>query len=99
MEYLKDPFDTGQTEDGFSTPYQSTDIEVHTLFLTLNTMEVAAIYLLNGILGRNFFNLHSSGSKTQVCSLPKQRGLTEISQQKWAYSQSLMVQKGTLTLM
>ena len=36
------------------TPNESRDIEVHTLFLTLNTMKVAIIYLLNGILGRTF---------------------------------------------
>ena len=59
MEYLKDSFDTGQIEDGSS--YSHPD---------LNTMKVATIYLLNGILGRNLCNLHSSGRKTQVSSLP-----------------------------
>ena len=48
MEYLKDSFDTGQIEDGFPTPIQSRDIEVHILFLTLNNMKVAAIYLPSG---------------------------------------------------
>ena len=62
----------------FSTPNQPRDIEVHTLFLTLNSMKVATIYLLNEILGRNLCNLHSSGRKAQVSSLSKQRGVTDI---------------------
>ena len=50
----------------FATPiHQSRDIEFHTLFLTLNTMKV--------LQSRNLCNLHSSGSKAQVSSLPKQR--------------------------
>ena len=65
----------------FPTPNQSRDIEVHNLFLTWNTMKVATIYLLNGILGRNICNLHYSGRKAQVSSLPKQRGVTELLQQ------------------
>ena len=69
----------------FPTPNQSRDIEVHTLSLTLNTMKVATIYLLNGILGRNLCNLHSSGRKAQESSLPKQRGVTEFSQQNLVY--------------
>ena len=69
----------------FSTPNQSRDIEVHTVFLTLNSMKVATIYLLNGILGRNLCNLHSSGRKAQVSSLPKQWRATEFSQQNWVY--------------
>ena len=85
MEYLKDSFDTGQIEMDFPTPYQSRDTEVHTLFQTLNTIKVATIFLLNGILGRNLCNLHSSGRKAQVSSLPKQRGVTEYSQQNWVY--------------
>ena len=70
MEYLKDSFDTGQIEDGL-TPNQARDIELHTLFLILNTMKVATIYLLNEILGRNLCDLHSSGRKAQVSSLHK----------------------------
>ena len=76
----------------FPIPIQSRDIEVHTLFLMLNSMKVATIYLLNGILGRNLCNLHSSGRKAQVSSLPEQRGVTEFSQQDLGLSQSLMVQ-------
>ena len=56
----------------FPTPNQSRDIEVHTFFL-------------NGILGRNLCNLHSTGSKAHVSSLPEQRGVTEFSQQNWVY--------------
>ena len=41
MKYLKDSFDTGQIEDGFSN---SKSIEVHTFFLTLSTMNVASNY-------------------------------------------------------
>ena len=64
MEHLKDSFDTlDKLKMDFSTLYQSRDIDVHTLFLTLNSMKVATIYLLNGILGRNLCNLHSSGRK------------------------------------
>ena len=88
MEYLKNSFGTGETEDGCSTPSQPRDIEVHTLFLTLNSMKVATIYLLNGILGRNLCNLHFSGRKAQVSSLPKQQGVKEFS-----------FQEGTLTLL
>ena len=43
-------------------PNQSSIMEVHTLFLTLNNMQVVTIYLPNGILGRNLCNLHSSGN-------------------------------------
>ena len=71
IAYLKHSFDTAQIEDDFPAPNQSRDIEVHTLFLTLNSMKVATIYLFNGILGRNLCNLHSPGRKTQVSSLPK----------------------------
>ena len=38
----------------FLTPTQSSDIEVHTLFLILNNMKLATIYFLNGILGETF---------------------------------------------
>ena len=69
----------------FPTPNQSRDIEVHTLFLTLNNMKVATIYLPYGILWRNLCNLHSSGRTAQVSSLPKQKGVTEFSQQNWIY--------------
>ena len=62
----------------FPTPNQSRDIEVHTLFLTLNTMKVATIYLLNGILVRNLCNLHSSEKKALVSTLPKQKGSDRI---------------------
>ena len=48
MEYLKDSLHIGQTEDGFF----NFNIEVHILLLTLNTLEVVIIYLLNGKLGR-----------------------------------------------
>ena len=69
----------------FPTPNQSSDIEVHTLFLTLNIMKEPIIYLLNGILGRNLCNFDLSGRKVQVSSLPKQREVTEFSQQNWVY--------------
>ena len=71
MEYLKDSFDTGQIEDGFSNSKSIGGYRSYTLFMTLNTMKVAAIYLLNGILERNLCDLHSSGRKAQVSSLPK----------------------------
>ena len=70
----------------FPTPNQPRDIEVHTLFLTLNTMKVATIYLLNGILERNLCK--------QVSSLPKQRG-DRIFTTELGLSQSLIVQEGT----
>ena len=82
---LKDCFDTGQIEDGFSNSKSIKGLEVHTLYLTLNTMKVATINLLNAIMGRNLCNLHSAGRKAQVSSLPKQRGVTEFSQQNWVY--------------
>ena len=41
----------------FPTPNQSRDIEVRTLFLILNNMKVATIYLLSGTLGRKLLNL------------------------------------------
>ena len=86
MEYVQDSFDTGKKlKMDFPTPNQSRDIEVHTLFLTQNNMQVATIYLPNGILGRNLCNLNSSGMKAQVSSLPKQRGVTEFSQYNWVY--------------
>ena len=69
----------------FPAPNQSRNIEVHTLALNLNSMKVATIYLLNGILGRNICNLDPSGRKTQVSSLPKQRGETECLQENWVY--------------
>ena len=55
IAYLKYSF-----EDEFSTPNQSSNMEVQTLFLTLNNMKVATIHLPNGILRRNLCNLHSS---------------------------------------
>ena len=90
MEYVKDSL---KTKVDFSTPNQVRDIEVHTLFLTLNTMKVATIYLLNGILGRNFSNLHSSGRKAQVSSLPKTKGSGRIFTTKLGVSQSLIFQE------
>ena len=60
MEYLKDYLDTGQTEDGLSTSNQLRNTEVHILFLTLNTLELAMIYLWNGKLGRSLGNLLST---------------------------------------
>ena len=80
MEYLKDSLDTGQIEDGFSnsksikgyrSSYSLPDPEQH---------KVATVYLLDGILGENICNLHSSGRKAQVSSLPIQRRVTEFSQ-------------------
>ena len=85
MEYLKDLLMLDKLKMDFSTPNQSRDIEVHTLFLTLNSMKVATTYFLDGILGRILCNLHSSGRKAQVSSLPKQRGVPEFSQQNWVY--------------
>ena len=38
----------------YATPNQSRDIEDHTLFLILNKVKVAALYLLNVILGETF---------------------------------------------
>ena len=78
----------------FPTPNQSRDIEVHTFFLILNNMKVATIYLLNGILGRNFCkSTFQEGKHKQVCALPKQRELTEFFTIKLGLSQSLMVQE------
>ena len=54
MEYLKDSFDTGQIEDGFSN---SKSIKGYRSSYSLpdpNTMKVATSYLCNGILGRTF---------------------------------------------
>ena len=92
MEYLKDSFDTEQIEDQFSKSESIKGYRSSSLFLTLNNMKVATIYLLNGILGRNPCNLHSSGRKTQVSSLKKHRVVTEFST-KLGLSQFLMVQK------
>ena len=78
IDYFKDSLDTGQIEDGFCNTNQSSDQEVHTLYLAQNIMRVATIYSLNGILVRNLFNLHSSGRKAQVSSLPKQNGSDRI---------------------
>ena len=83
----------------FSTPNQSWDIEVHTLFLTLNPMKVATIYFLNGILGRNLCNLHCSGRKAQSELTAKTKGSDRIFTTKLGLSQCLMVQEGPLTLM
>ena len=85
MEYLKDSLDTGRLKIDFSTSNQSRDIEVHTLFLILNTMKVDTIYLVNGILGRHICSLPSSGRKAQVSSLSKQGRVTEFSKQSWVY--------------
>ena len=73
MKYLNDSLDNGQTEDNFSTSNQSRNIEVHTLFLTLNTLKVATIYLLSGTLGRQPGNLQPSPYKIS--------SLVEISKQ------------------
>ena len=51
MAYLKYSFDI---EEGFSTPYPSSNMEVHTLSLTLDNMKVVRTYLANGILGETF---------------------------------------------
>ena len=80
MEYLKESFDTGQIEDGFSNSKLIKGYRSSFSLPDLNTMKVATIYLLNGILGRNLYNLHSSRRKAQVSSLPKQRGVTGFSQ-------------------
>ena len=81
MEYLKDSFYTGQFEDGFSnsksikrykSSYSLPDPEHH---------ESSYNVLTEWDPGRNLCNLHSSGKKAQVSSLPKQRGVTEFSQQ------------------
>ena len=69
MEYLKDSLDTGQIEDGFSNSKSIKGYRGSYLFLILNNMKVATIYLLNGIMGRNYCNFHSSGRKAQVSSL------------------------------
>ena len=44
MDYLKDSLDTGQLKMDFSNSNQPRNIEVHTLFLTLNTLKVATTY-------------------------------------------------------
>ena len=85
MEYLKGSFYTGQIGDGFSNSKSIKQYRSSYSCPALSTMKVATIYLLNGILGRNLCNLHSSGKKIQVSSLPKQRGVTESSQQNWFY--------------
>ena len=81
MGYLKDSFDTGHTRDGFLNPKSIKGYRSSYSLPDPVTMKVAKIYLLIGILGRNLCNLHSYGTKAQVSSLPKQRGVTEISQQ------------------
>ena len=78
----------------FRTPNQSRDIEVHTLFLILNNMKVATIYLLNGILER-ICNLHSSGTEAQRSSLPKQRGVTEFQPKRVVSTLTLMDKRQT----
>ena len=60
LKCLNDSLDNGQTEDNFSTSNQSRNLEVHTLFLTLNMLKVATIYLLSGTLGRKLGNLQPS---------------------------------------
>ena len=77
IEYLKDSLDTGQSEGGFSN---SKSIKGYRSSYSLPDPEQDESSLLNGILGRNLCNLHSSGRKAQVSSLPKQRGVTEFSQ-------------------
>ena len=47
----------------FPTYIQSKKLEVHTLFLTLNTLKVATIYLLNGTLGRKLRHLQPTPSQ------------------------------------
>ena len=85
MEYLKDSFDTGQIEDGvfnsksmkqYRISYSLPDPEPH---------ESSYNLLTQWDPGENLCNLHSSGKKAQVRSLPKQRGVTEFSQQNWVY--------------
>ena len=83
MEYLKDSFDTGQIEDGFSNSksfkgYRSS------YFLPDPEQHESSYNLLTQL--RNLCNLHSSGRKAQVSSLPEQRGVTEFSQQNWVYT-------------
>ena len=71
----------GQIEDGFSN---SKSIKGYRSSYSLPDPEQHEnSYLLNGILGRNLCNLHSSGRKAQVSSLPKQSGVTEFSQYNW----------------
>ena len=57
MESLEDSLDTGQMKMDFTTQVYSRLKEVHILFLTMNTLEVAIIYLVNAKLGRSPWNL------------------------------------------
>ena len=52
IKYLEDIFDTRQHEDGLYNSSLSRITEAHTLLQTQSILEVAAIYLLNGRLGR-----------------------------------------------
>ena len=65
MAYLKYSFDI---EEDLPTSYQSSNIEDHTLSLTLDNMKVVTTYLTNGILGRNLCSLNSSGKLQQIRS-------------------------------
>ena len=47
----------------FPTPNQSSNIKVHTISIALIDMKVVTINLSNGTLGRNLYNLHSSGKQ------------------------------------
>ena len=79
MEYLKDSLDTGQIEDGFSN---SKSIKVYRSSYSLpdsEQHESSNDLLAQWDPGERPCHLHCSGRKAQVSSLPKQRGVTEIS--------------------
>ena len=85
MEYLKDSFDTGQIEDGV---FNSKSIKQYRSSYSLpDAAPHESIYnlLAQWDPGENLCDLHSSGKKVQVSSLPKQRKVTEFSQQNWVY--------------
>ena len=85
MEYLKNSLDTRQIEDGFSN---SKSIKGYTSLYFLPDPEYHEIsynLLTQWDPGGDLCNLHSSGRKAQVSSLPKYRGVTEFSQQIWVY--------------
>ena len=79
MEYLRDSLDTGLIEDAFSNSKSIKEYRSYTLFLILNTMKVATIYLLNGILVRNLCNLHRKERTSEITA--KTKGSDRISQQ------------------
>ena len=65
MAYLKYSFDI---EEGLSTSYPSSNMEVHSLSLNLDNMKVVTTYLANVLLGRNLCSLNSSGKLQQLRS-------------------------------